>query len=167
MIKSRNQRGGKFMKITLEMIDELRERKDVSYSEAKAALEQTDGDLVEAIILLEKSNPSQKQPKTGKSILDNIKGFLKKLQNINVIFSKNDQIVIKIPSLIFIITSIILLPFVLVGVVLAVLTNHKIYLSSTDDDVNSVNKVIDDVSNSINKVKDEVKDGFQEEKEEK
>ena len=44
------------MKITLEQIDFLRERANVSYKEAKEALEQSEGDMVEALVMLEKQN---------------------------------------------------------------------------------------------------------------
>ncbi len=40
--------------VTLEQVEKLRERADVSYDEAKAALEEANGDLLEALITLEK-----------------------------------------------------------------------------------------------------------------
>lgn len=40
--------------VTLEQVEKLRERANVSYDEAKAALEQTKGDILEALISLEK-----------------------------------------------------------------------------------------------------------------
>ncbi len=40
--------------ITLEQVDKLREKANVSYDEAKAALEAANGDMLEAIINLEK-----------------------------------------------------------------------------------------------------------------
>jgi hypothetical protein len=39
---------------TLEQVEKLREKANVSYDEAKAALDATNGDLLEALILLEK-----------------------------------------------------------------------------------------------------------------
>ena len=44
------------MEITLEMVDQVRERTGVSYEEAKAALEAANGYTVDAIIAIEKSN---------------------------------------------------------------------------------------------------------------
>ncbi len=41
------------MDITLELVEQLRKRADVSYEEARAVLEETGGDLLEALILLE------------------------------------------------------------------------------------------------------------------
>jgi hypothetical protein len=51
--------------ITLEMVEKLRERADVTFEEAKSALERTDGDLLDALILLEregKVNPPEAAP---------------------------------------------------------------------------------------------------------
>lgn len=44
------------MEITIEMIDELIERTGVSYSQAKKALMETDGDLLKAILFIEKGS---------------------------------------------------------------------------------------------------------------
>lgn len=50
--------------ITLEQVEELRRRANISYDEAKSALEETDGDILEAIINLENQNRI-KPPKGG------------------------------------------------------------------------------------------------------
>lgn len=42
------------MAVTLEQVEKLRERADVSYEEAKQTLEQCGGDLLDALILLER-----------------------------------------------------------------------------------------------------------------
>lgn len=41
------------MDVTLELVDQLRKRADVSYEEAKAVLEEANGSLLDALILLE------------------------------------------------------------------------------------------------------------------
>lgn len=47
------------MKVTLEQIDELRNRVNVSYEEAKKTLEKNDGDLIKSIIELEKKKEEE------------------------------------------------------------------------------------------------------------
>ncbi|WP_422485802.1 DUF4342 domain-containing protein [Gudongella sp. DL1XJH-153] len=42
--------------VTLEQVEKLREYANISYEEAKVALEETDGDILEAIVNLEKRN---------------------------------------------------------------------------------------------------------------
>lgn len=49
------------MTITLEQIDEVIARTNVSYHEAKEALQETDGDVLEALLYLEKSNQGSKK----------------------------------------------------------------------------------------------------------
>ena len=51
---------------TLEMVEKLRERADVTFDEAKTALDQSDNDLLEALIYLEKN---------GKATPPNYGGF--------------------------------------------------------------------------------------------
>ncbi len=61
------------MDITLEMVDQVRERTGASYEEAKAALEAAHGDVVDAIIAIEKEQGS------GTSeLLDKLKAAVKK-----------------------------------------------------------------------------------------
>ncbi len=50
--------------VTLEQVEKLREHTNISYEEAKAALEETNGDILEAIVNLEKQNRIQ-APKGG------------------------------------------------------------------------------------------------------
>ncbi len=52
--------------ITLEQVENLKKYADVSYEEARAALEASDGDLLEAVIFLEK-NGKVETPKGGGS----------------------------------------------------------------------------------------------------
>ncbi|MDD2481343.1 MAG: DUF4342 domain-containing protein [Lutispora sp.] len=42
--------------VTLDQVEKLRQKADVSYDEAKAALEETNGDILEAVINLERQN---------------------------------------------------------------------------------------------------------------
>ena len=53
------------MKVTLEQIDELRNRVNVSYEEAKKTLEKNDGDLIKSIIELEKKKGRRNEKHHG------------------------------------------------------------------------------------------------------
>ena len=54
------------MSISLEKIDLIMERANVSYKEAKETLERTDGDLLEALIILEKGQKTVGQEQAKK-----------------------------------------------------------------------------------------------------
>lgn len=46
-------KGATALEVTLELVEQLRQHANVSFADAKAALEHTDGDLLEALIWLE------------------------------------------------------------------------------------------------------------------
>lgn len=80
------------MEITLEMIDAVRERTGASYADAKAALEKADGNVVDAIVLLE----SKSGVKT-EEILEKIKALVKE-GNVNKIrIKRGDQVLLTVP----------------------------------------------------------------------
>ena len=55
------------MEITLEKIELVKDRTGVTYAEAKQALEETDGSVVDAIIAIEEIiNTGEKQKASGK-----------------------------------------------------------------------------------------------------
>ena len=80
------------MNITLEMIDAVRERSGASYAEAKAALEQSGGDVVEALVLLEKKN----ETKTGE-ILEKIKAAVKEGSVNKIRVKRGEQVLLTVP----------------------------------------------------------------------
>ena len=55
------------MDITLEKVDQVRERTGVSYAEAKNALEISNGDVLNAIILLEEKSKYNNVNESNKS----------------------------------------------------------------------------------------------------
>ncbi len=63
------------MEITLEMVDQVRERTGVTYEEAKAALEGANGNVVDAIIAIEKENA------TTVDVNEKIEGLVEKVKS--------------------------------------------------------------------------------------
>ena len=69
------------MVVTLEKIDIIIEKANVTYQQAKAALEKSEGDLVETLILLEKeedikNNKNREKDKKELSIFDRTKEYI-------------------------------------------------------------------------------------------
>ena len=80
------------MEITLESIDAVRERTGASYSEAKEALEKSEGSVVDAIVLLENKSGVKTQ-----ELLDKIKALVKE-GNVNKIrVKRGDQVLLTVP----------------------------------------------------------------------
>ena len=86
------------MEITLEMVDQVRERTGASYEEAKAVLEAANGNVVDAIIAYEKENS------VNIDVNEKINGLVEKLKaavqkgNVNRIrVMRGDEELVNIP----------------------------------------------------------------------
>lgn len=82
----------------LEKIDLIRQRIDVSYEKAYQALQETNGNVVEALIKLEKEGDGQKKINfdtelfhvKGQDLINKIKNIIKE-GNVNKVIVKNDE----------------------------------------------------------------------------
>lgn len=85
--------------ITLEKIDQVVERTGVSYEKAKEALELNNGDVVEAIIAIQKENEHDTASKGAKAsdILDTLKDFIRKGNISRIIISDKENTLLNIP----------------------------------------------------------------------
>ena len=132
-------------KITIESIDAVYQRiPNATYSEAKEALQACDGDVVEAIILLESKkggNTTSKVKKTvedvfgkdGDEIKSQLKELLRKSSVIRVIVEKNGKIIMNIPLTVGVV-GLALGPLVtLVGLSAAVIGKFNIKVQNEDD----------------------------------
>lgn len=134
-------------KITIESIDAVYQRiPNASYAEAKEALQKCDGDIVEAIIMLESKKESnhghtKKVKKTVEDVFgkdsDEIKTQLKELLRkssvIRVIVEKNGKTIMNIPLTVGVV-GLALGPLVtLVGLSAAVIGKFNIKVQNEDD----------------------------------
>ncbi len=89
------------MEITLEKIELVKDRTGVSYKEAKDALEKADGSVVDAIIDIEESLDHEQKRKIterGSSIIDAVKGLVKKGNVSKIVVRKKDgEVILNIP----------------------------------------------------------------------
>ena len=115
----------------IEKVERLREKANVSYEEAKAALEQTGGDLLDAIVLLERQGKvkepahstfsteyeEQKEyikvrdkveeqensaPSMGRTIGRAFRGLIRFIKQTTFIVTKGEDTVFTMPTLIFV-----------------------------------------------------------------
>lgn len=135
------------MSVNLEKIDMLRERVNVSYNEAKEVLEKFDGDIVEAIIYLEKD----KNFKTTKpDFSDQAKTFFERVNQWKLVVKKKDQTLINLNLVISVIFALFAFPFTLLMLALALFTGHRIKI--TKGDVESI-----DLGEMVGKAGDSLK----------
>lgn len=89
------------MEITLEKIELVKDRTGVTYAEAKAALEENDGSVVDAIIAIEETiNSGEKSRgfgKRGEALFSRIKDIVKKGNVSKIQVKKDSEIVLNVP----------------------------------------------------------------------
>lgn len=147
--------------ITLEKIDLVRERTGASYADAKQALETCEGNVVDAIIYMEKNK---------KSTLDNIysskdefltwiKDLINKGNITKIRVKKDDKVLVDMPVnagiAVGIVAYAIWAPLIAIGVIGAVVTNITVEITKKDGSVEVINKVI---KSTVHDVKEKVSD---------
>lgn len=156
--------------ITLEKVDKVRERTNTTYAEAKYALEQCDGDVLEAIIYLENIKISEKEAqKEGKyESFEEFKAYIKEVVrkgNVTRIkIKKDERTVVDIPVNAGVAAGVIaiMLPqLIAIGVVTAIVTKLTIEITRENGEVEIVNKYIkgayDDIKDKASDVAESIK----------
>ena len=150
------------MEITLEKVDQVRERTGVSYAKAKEALEHTNGSVLDAIILLESEMKNENSFNDGMKVnngaetVEEFKIWLKDLINkgnvSRIKISKDEKVLVDVPVNAGIaagIIGIIIPPILAFVVVAAVVTQVTIEITKSDGTVEVVNKYITKTVNEI------------------
>lgn len=137
----------------LEQIDLLRSRANVGYEEAKDALDRTNGDMVEALILLEKENKIRAQQYSGGSFLSNtmdiVKGWIEKGNRSRFVVRKGDHDLLNLSVTVAVVGSVVAPVIPLVGLPIALVTNHKIKVIKEDGQEAGINRVFDRVGTTV------------------
>ena len=139
--------------ITIEKIDAVIQRvPSATYAQAKKALMDYNGDVIEAIISLESNksieNNISKKTKQAKKVVEDIfskdsedfkdikeqaKELLKKSSVIRVIIDRNDKVIINIPLTAGVVGVALLPIYTLVGLSAAVIGKCRIKIQNEDD----------------------------------
>jgi len=148
--------------ITLEKIDIIRERTGVTYAKAKEALENCEGNVVDALIYIEESEKSTKDSMytTKDEFLQWLKDLVRK-GNVNRIkIRRKDRTVLDIPvnaGIAATLTALVWPPLIAIGILTAVFTKLTIEIVKDDGSVEVVDKIIKSgVKSTVSDVKDKV-----------
>ncbi|MBU3090730.1 DUF4342 domain-containing protein [Clostridium sp. CM028] len=150
--------------ITLEKIDIVKERTGVTYTDAKEALEECDGDVVNALIYIE-----AKQKKTEKFNMKEmyttkdefvtwIKNTARKGTVTRIKIKKDETVIIDIPVNAGIAAGLVglYMPSLIgIGLLTAVITKVNIEITKEDGSVEFINTII---KNTVEEVKGKVSD---------
>jgi len=138
----------------LEKIDALRARLNVTYAQAKEALDAANGDLTHALIHLEKQIPGDSKPQTAKqdtedsanfvrNVIEQIKNIIQEGNVTKVRLKNGEKVLIEIPATVGVVGIGVLLfsPLMLavtaLGAVAAVSKDMVIEIEKTDGTVES------------------------------
>lgn len=174
-----NQRKGDMIMITLEQVEKLTEVTGVTYNEAKEVLEQTQGDLLEAVLVLERQGKVKKpsndgyttsqkqveQPKKQTKEKDSFQKFFDWVKDIIHLGNINDFVVYKdakdaisVPLTIFAILLLfafwIVFPLMIVGLFF----DYRYRFSGPNFKNEKVNQTVDSISNATVKTGEAIKD---------
>lgn len=146
------------MEITLEQIDLLRKRANVSYKEAKEALEKCGGNIVEALASLEEENKikPEKDCCGHSSFFQKTKNIIGKLNRISFKISHDEKTILNIPLTIALILAIFAMPLSVAMLLLAMFTGCKIRFHKSNGEECSINKNIENISSTVNNLTNKV-----------
>lgn len=156
--------------ITLEQVDVVRERCNVSYAQAKEALEASNGDVLEAIIYIEQNQKKENENSETKEneyafnaismeeLKNLIKGLIEKGNVTRIKIKKDDKEILDIPVNAGIAASVIAItipPILAAVVIAAIATQITIEVTKEDGSVEVINKYVTQVANDVkNKASD-------------
>ena len=132
------------MDISLDKIDTVVARTSATFKEAKEALEKTEGDVVEAIVLIEENQVSWAGniSNKGEQMLDKVKEILRKGNVTKITVKKDGEILMNIPVNAAALGTIISAPLALIGLGSAILSKCTIEIQKEDGEIVDINNLI-------------------------
>ena len=160
----------------LEKVEKLRERANVTYEEAKEALENNDWDLLDAMVALEKEGKTVKPEQTAystsyeeqpvtetvsagvKKEKEGIKGFFRRFfdicRNNAFVVKRNEEQIINIPVILMIVILFFSWRVSLVVLVVGLFFGFR-YSFEGRDELKEANELMQSAGNAAEKVKEE------------
>jgi len=118
------------MELTLEMVDQVIDRTGANYKDAKEALLKCDGDILEAIVLLENGEEKPEEH----VLIKKLKELVEKGKVSRILVEKEGKNIINIPVVAGVIGGIIFSTAAIVGIAAAVVSGCEIYVVNEDDE---------------------------------
>ena len=166
----------------LEMVETLREKANVSYEEAKTALEASNWDLLDAILLLESEGkipvesashstraeelPPEEEPKKHKGFHEGMRwlfrsfGKLLRIGNTNQIsVSRNDRELFSLPVTVFAVLLLCSVWTILIAMLISLFFGVRYAFRGPDLGKESINRVMDRAGDMAENAKEEFRKG--------
>ena len=170
-----------------EKVDKLRERADVSYEEAKNALDRANGDILDAMILLEREGKTRQEGngmfstncigntdssvcdnkqtrsgnagENGRSFGDKIKELLRKSTVNYLVVERKGKKIIELPILAVILIVLFAWYAAIIAMVVSLFCDCK-YSFAGEDNLEAANNVCDKAEDIASQVKEKVVDEY-------
>ncbi len=155
--------------ITLEMIDEVRKRADVSYKEAKDALEAVGGDPVEAIIFLESKKGKgigDNMTEMGNEIIDTLKNLVKKGNLTRITLEKEGKSAVDIPIVAGALGAVFFTPATVAAILASLVAGYQLKIVKDDGSIIDIKDMTEDTIQTVKTRVDEIKTRLSKAKEE-
>lgn len=119
----------------LEKIDLIRERTGVSYARAKEALDAAGGDVVGALIELEKADRVRRErfQVSGSELVERVRQLIHEGTVRRIVVKTDDRTIFEIPVAVGAIGALLLPTLAALGVVAAMVTQASIIVERRDD----------------------------------
>lgn len=146
------------MSVNLEQIDELRRRTSVSYEDAKEALDMCEGDMLEAIIYLEKNKKAKTatNDEEKECLFDKIKALIKKGSNVRFIIKKKEKVFLNLSLNVAILIAIFAFHVTIIGLILALICGYRMKFETNKGEDIKANQTLDKVQDSIEQMKSDL-----------
>lgn len=144
----------------LKKVDEIIKRTNCSYEEARESLLDNDGDLLAAIISVERKKSTEEKLKArSEDVIDEIKKAIVDANASKLVVKKGDEILINIPVSAGVIGAVLAPLFSVAGITAAMVGNYEFDVYTKDGkriNLNSkLEESLDKIDKSISKIKDE------------
>ncbi|GAA0181399.1 hypothetical protein SH2C18_39360 [Clostridium sediminicola] len=138
------------MSINIEQIDLIRKRANVSYEEAKEALEKNDDNLVEALVYLEQKNKT-KSFKNSSGFIGKLKTLFNKSMEYKFLVYKKSEVAVKLPLLVFILLLVFACPFTIIALLLSLISGWKLKFMKKETEI-KLDGVVEKINNSFDSI---------------
>jgi hypothetical protein len=156
--------------VTIEMVDEVRNRTDADYKLAKEALEICDGDVLEAVIYIESLKSSGEKQRNefinrGTDLIERLRELVSKGVITRILVMKNDQQVMNIPVIAGGVAALVFTTATIAGILAAVATGCHIKVVKENGEILDLNDMteesfknfMDATEKTVQNVKDKLK----------
>ncbi len=148
------------MSISLESVDQVRERTGASYKDAKEALEFTEGSVLDAIVYLESHQAktfSDSINEMGNEVIDTLKEIVEKGHVTRIIVEKDEKLILDIPVVAGALSALLFTPATIAAILGTLVSGCELKVIKEGGEVINVKEMTDETIKTVIDKVDELK----------